>query len=227
MSKFDKILPTTLRNRIAEEIRSAILDGSLKPGERIIERKLMTEFGASLGVIREALVELETEGFIVKRPNADTRVLRITVKEAAKIFALRRLLEPYAAGQAAVRATSDQVTDIEVRLEKMIDMARQSAILAYMHEDYGWHEAVWTAGNNPYIRAALRRCVLPLSMFAAISGQSTFDLVEDAVSHTPVVDAIKRRDAAAAEAVMRERIGMWEASSHNYLVFQPVESSPS
>ncbi len=96
-----------------------------------------------------------------------------------------------------------------------------------MHEDYGWHEAVWTAGDNPYIRAALLRCVLPLSMFAAISGQSPFDLVEDAMSHTPVVDAIKQRDAAAAEAVMRERIGIRENSSHNYLIFQPVESDPA
>src|SRR6516225_9958389 len=69
----------TLRGRIAEQIRDAILNGTLDEGERIVERKLAAQFGASLTVIREAIVQLEGEGFITKRPNSSTHVTTLSV----------------------------------------------------------------------------------------------------------------------------------------------------
>ncbi|MBI1788074.1 MAG: GntR family transcriptional regulator, partial [Acidobacteria bacterium] len=73
---FEKLPNNTLRGRIAEKIREAILDGTLEEGERLVERKLAQEFGASLTAVREALVELETDGFIAKLPNSATHVIR-------------------------------------------------------------------------------------------------------------------------------------------------------
>ena len=61
---FDKIGAGTLRGRIAEKIRQAILTGSLKEGQRLIERDLATQFAISLTVIREALIDLEKDGFV-------------------------------------------------------------------------------------------------------------------------------------------------------------------
>ena len=68
-----KIVPSTLRQQIAREIRQSILQRQLLPGERLIEREISSRFGTSLTVVREALIQLEAEGLITKRPNARQR----------------------------------------------------------------------------------------------------------------------------------------------------------
>ena len=85
---FERLTTQTLRGQIAQRIRSAILNGTLKPGERLVERKLASEFGASLTAVREAVIELETDGFITKRPNAFTYVTKLSIAEIEKVFCL-------------------------------------------------------------------------------------------------------------------------------------------
>ncbi len=100
---FKKVAVSTMRSMVADTIRKAIMEGGLQPGERIVERNLAAQFGASLSVIREALVELETEGFVVKRPNAATHVTQVSIADAEKVFRLRAVLEPHAVAEAAKR----------------------------------------------------------------------------------------------------------------------------
>jgi DNA-binding GntR family transcriptional regulator len=69
-----------LRDRIAEVLRKAILDGSLAEGSRIVERKLAAQFDTSLTAVREALIELEVEGFVVKKPNSATFVTQLSLE---------------------------------------------------------------------------------------------------------------------------------------------------
>ena len=92
-SVFERLTTQTLRGQIAQRIRHAILNGTLKPGERLVERKLASEFGASLTAVREAVIELETDGFITKRPNAFTYVTKLSITEIEKVFVLRKVLE--------------------------------------------------------------------------------------------------------------------------------------
>ena len=77
------------------------MDGTLKTGERIVERKLAAQFGASLAVVREAIIQLEAEGFITKWPNTSTHVTRLSLAETEKIFAVRKVLEGFAVEEAA------------------------------------------------------------------------------------------------------------------------------
>jgi len=92
----------SLRGRIAETLREAILNGTLEEGQRLVERSLAAQLGASLTAVREALIELEMEGFIQKRRNASTYVTKLTLEDAEKIFAVRSALEAYAVEQAAL-----------------------------------------------------------------------------------------------------------------------------
>src|SRR6185295_16337380 len=104
---FEKLTNNTLRGRIAEQMRSAILNGSLAAGQRIVERTSAAEFGASLTSVREAIIQLESEGFITKKPNASTYVTQLSLPEAEKIFAVRRVLEEFAIQEAARLATPE------------------------------------------------------------------------------------------------------------------------
>jgi len=59
---------STLRERISDVLRMAILNGSLREGSRIVERNLAGQFHTSLTAVREALIRLEAEGFVIKSP---------------------------------------------------------------------------------------------------------------------------------------------------------------
>ena len=66
------------RRHIVATIQKAILEGSLRQGEKLVERKLAGQFETSLSVVREALIELESQGFITKTPNTSTIVTNFT-----------------------------------------------------------------------------------------------------------------------------------------------------
>ena len=83
------------RHQVAEKIRESILDGSLVPGERLVERKLAETLGTSQSAIREALIQLELEGHVSKKPNSATFVTHFSQRELENTISVRRALEGF------------------------------------------------------------------------------------------------------------------------------------
>ena len=93
------------RHQIAEKIRESILDGSLSPGERLVERSLAKTLGTSQSAIREALIQLELEGHVSKKPNSATFVMNLSQRDLENTMSVRRVLEGFAAEEAARQST--------------------------------------------------------------------------------------------------------------------------
>src|SRR5258708_2941801 len=101
-----KLATSTLRHQIVQQVREAILKGSLQPGERLVERDLAARFGTSLTAVREAIIQLESEGLITKRPNSTTHVTELSPDEIEQLSAVRKVLEEYAFVEAARHGTA-------------------------------------------------------------------------------------------------------------------------
>lgn len=217
MTTFSKVSVSTLRSIIAAEIRKAILDGRLQPGERLVERKLAAQFGASLSVVREALVELEMEGYIVKRRNTATFVTRVTLEEAEKVFQFRAVLEPYAMAEAAKRATEADLRELRQLHQRMSERAQANDFRGYLEADYEWHERAWRVAGNEYVRSSLARALVPFYAFFAMRCPAPpFDLTQDAQGHLPILEALANHDPAAAEAAVRAGVAMWRTRPFSY-----------
>jgi len=216
---FERLDSNTLRGRIAKKIRAAILDGTLKEGERLVERQLAAQFGASLTAVREALIELETEGFIVKRPNATTSVTKLSLADLEKIFAVRQILERTAVQEAARRATDAQVAKLERQYLELIDTARAEDSKLYVQRDFEWHESLWHIADNEYLEAALRRVVVPIFAVSAmhVAASDPLELLRDAQSHMHLLNAIKSRDAEAAIAALDRATQEWHTNTKTYI----------
>ena len=93
--------PATLRSRVEEYLRSSIMEGRMKGGERLREQELCEQLGISRSTLREALRTLEAERLISIEPHRGPTVIRITEKAAGP--ALRALLEGFAAHEFARR----------------------------------------------------------------------------------------------------------------------------
>jgi DNA-binding GntR family transcriptional regulator len=90
-----------LRDVVATEMRRLILDGTLQPGERLIEDRLAEQLGVSRNPVREAIRVLEAEGFLDVTARRGSFVATLSAKQAADLFEIRLALEPLAAPHRA------------------------------------------------------------------------------------------------------------------------------
>src|SRR6185369_8364345 len=131
------------RHQVAEKIRESILDGSLVPGERLVERKLAETLGTSQSAIREALIQLELEGHVTKKVNSATYVTHFSQRDLENTLAVRRALEGFAVEEAARLATPADVQRLEELLQQSHTAARAKDFQKYIRGDLSWHIAVW------------------------------------------------------------------------------------
>jgi len=197
---FVKLNNRTLRERIAQEIRQAILKGRIRPGERLVERSLSEQFGASLTSVREALIELESDGFVTKEPNSSTTVTQMSHKQVEDLLEMRGVLEGMAAERAAQNASEDQIARLERLFEQRLNAVRAGDVALFIQLDYTWHQTIWQACPNRAVEESLENLVQRFFAFSTIClvSNEDYDALQDAMAELPILDAIKARDPEAA-----------------------------
>lgn len=123
---------STTSTWLAEELRRAVLAGDLPPGQPLRQEHLAAKFGVSPIPVREALAQLEAEGFVAHRPYRGAVVRPLSVTEALELLELRRLLEPPALRLAARHLTE---YDLEQAAEEN-EQAMQSVSATEWLEHY-------------------------------------------------------------------------------------------
>ncbi len=215
----EKLNNQPARHLVAERIRESILDGSLQPGERLVERKLADTLGVSQSAIREALIQLELEGHVTKKPNSATHVTDFSQRDLENTIAVRRALEAFAVEEAARHATPADIVRLEALYEHSSAAAHAREFQKYIRGDLSWHICVWESTHNDCLVECLRRIVVPLFGFSAIrvAMQPGFDLVHDALLHRAVLDAIKAGEPERARRAFSTAMSDWaEQAIHLY-----------
>ncbi|MEU6657892.1 GntR family transcriptional regulator [Streptomyces sp. NPDC046821] len=107
-----------LRDQIRDELRRRITAGTLKPGDRLVEREIAEELAVSRIPVREAIRMLETEGFVAAVARRGAMVREFTREEVGHLFDIRAALEPLTCRRAAENATPDGVRRLRASLER-------------------------------------------------------------------------------------------------------------
>ena len=207
------------RHQVAEKIRESILDGSLVPGERLVERKLADTLGTSQSAIREALIQLELEGHVSKKPNSATFVTHFSQRDLENTIAVRRVLEGFAVEEAARQSTKADILRLEELFQQSQGAARSREFQKYIRRDLNWHVAMWESTHNDTLVECLRRIVVPLFGFSAIrvATRSGFNLAHDLQSHRTLLDAIAAGEPERAKRAFNAAMTEWsEQASHLY-----------
>ncbi|HVY14424.1 MAG TPA: GntR family transcriptional regulator [Rhodopila sp.] len=137
-----------LRDQVAENLRLAILEGRLKPGERLIEDRLAEEFGVSRNPIREAIRTLASEGLIEVNARRGAVVTTLTPEEAEELLEVRATLEAANARLAARRrdpGVLQILKDVLARGTEAVEAARIDE-LPRLNDEFHAHLA--QAGRN-------------------------------------------------------------------------------
>ena len=201
-----------LRELVLEAIRDAIINGTLKPRERLMEIQMAEELGVSRTPIREALRKLELEGFIVMIPRKGAFVADMTFKDIADIFEIRAALEGLAAALAAERITDEELEKMERHLVEKADAIAHGDMERLVEVDTDFHESIYKASRNDRLQGIINNLREQIQRFRATSLAYPGRMKQSLDEHRAIVEAIHARDAALARQVTQEHIENAEPS---------------
>jgi GntR family transcriptional regulator, trigonelline degradation regulator len=190
--------PTMVRQMAADAIRNAILKGTLKPGQRLVEATLAKHMGVSRPSLREALMQLAAEKLVTITPNRGPAVATIRWEEAQHIYEVRALLEGEAIASFASRASAQNIEDMRQSLRDFQRAIAKKDITRLLDTTAQFYETVFKGCGNSIIGEILGGLNARVSYLRARSmsrpGRSKHSLVE----MTDILDAIAAGHAAKA-----------------------------
>jgi len=190
-------------------LRQAILSGTIKGGEQIVEAKLSQELGVGQGLVREALIELEHRGFVERTPFTGTTVTTLALEDAQQIFEVRIELEPLAFSLAARRASASDIAILTEIVEKTKLEAKGEDLEGFFESHLEFRKRVWQISGNRYVEQALERVVIPLYALYLIrrsyNREGILQTVSECVEHEDrILDALRRGDGESVRQVARD-----------------------
>lgn len=196
---------SVMREQIKELIIQRILEGTYKPGDRVVELQLVQELGVSQAPVREALRDLEAMRFIETEPYRGARVREVTPEELTESYPVRAALEELAGQLASTLATEETFTLLETEMQNMHDAAKANDQHGLLVHDARFHEVIVEAAGNAVLLDSWGG--LRIEAFTLVSViKSQLDLGAIAQTHQPIVDALRQRDADLTGKVMRDHI---------------------
>jgi len=145
---------TNHRTRIHDALRSRLLRGEVGPDMRLVDHAIAAEMGVSRMPVREALMQLVSEGYLESTSRGFT-LPNLTPDRIAEVFVLRRLLEPYAVACVARDRSEGQLADLAAAL---VATAAAGGEVAAFHRGAEAFRNIWVAAvSNAELRHAIQR----------------------------------------------------------------------
>ncbi|QKV75811.1 GntR family transcriptional regulator [Amycolatopsis sp. Hca4] len=196
---------TVMREQIKELIIKRILEGTYKPGERIVELQLVNELGVSQAPVREAIRELEAMRLVETQPYKGARVRAVSRAELAESYPVRAALEDLAAHMATPRIDAALLSQLDVEIQNMRDAARRNDQHGFLGHDARFHELIVESAANQVLLDTWSG--LRIEAFTLVSViTSHLDLVAIANTHVPILEALRQGDPDLAGKVLRDHI---------------------
>ena len=193
----------TLREKIVESIREAIIRGHLKAGERVAESEIAERLGISRTPVREAFRQLESEGFLTVTPRRGAVVSPITEKDVLEFYQLKSILEGHAARIATGRLSDRDIRRMEELNNQLEDYARKGDPKACYRVHNEFHEVFLRACGNEKLYKLVQNLVQQFQRFR-ISLSVSGKLDRSIEQHRAIVRAFEARDPDLAEQLVKE-----------------------
>jgi DNA-binding GntR family transcriptional regulator len=193
----------TLREKILETIRDAILKGSLKPGERVSEPDLAERFGISRTPIREAFRQLESEGYLVVVPRKGAVVASLSERDIEEFYAIKIILEGFAARMAADKLTEKEIERLESINERLHKIAKDGDVKTFFRVHNEFHEVFIKAAGNDKLSEMINQLVMKFKRLRLASLSQPGRMVVSIEDHQDMIQAFRDHDGNRADSLVR------------------------
>lgn len=193
----------TTAHAVCAALRHCIVEGSIRPGERLLSDDLAGRLGVSRTPVREALRRLEAEGYVSAASGKGLVVTEYSERDLEEVFFIRELLEGAAARLAAENASLADLRGMAELVEDMEIASERGDVGVFRTLTGEFHGLVYTAGRNDRLAAMLRDIQNNVRRFSS-STLFTPGRMKDALAeHRALLAAFESRDGDRAEELAR------------------------
>lgn len=204
MSSIHVLTPTTLSDRVFDELEQEIVSGQIAMGTKLREEVLAARFGVSRGPLREALRRLEGRALVERTAHAGVRVVTLDARDLVELYGLRESLEGLAARLAAQNMSEAELD----ALDELLKTQAQPDDTTYSHamgeEDF--HFRVAAASGSARLQKLLCGDLYSLIRLCRFRTWTMPGQLKSYRDHARIVEAMRDRDADLAELLMRRHV---------------------
>ncbi len=188
---------------LAERIRDEIFDGRLGAGDPLPQEELAARFGVSRSPLREALRQLEAEGWIVYRPNRGAFVSTVSAEDVRKLYVVRRILERGAIRLAVPRLDKERLDEAKT-LDAALRKTTEPRAAVALHRKF--HDAIYAALDNAQLVQAIAKHYVSVQRLPDMKSRIAAVTKCSRADHRSLLEACERRDVRAAERATLEHL---------------------
>jgi DNA-binding GntR family transcriptional regulator len=208
----------SLTEQTVRTMREGILDGTYALGQKLKESELVSRFGVSSSVIREALHVLQGEGIVVTRPYCGRSVISVPPEEGSELIVMRAWLESYAAYLAAQKMTPRMAQVVRAAAGRFVADSPAS-YSDWVDRELEFHRAVWDASCNERLIRQLNQFTSPIFTLRIVEtsridgdvrkqwqNSQTRETTDNPQGHQALARTIINGDAKKARKIMLRHI---------------------
>lgn len=210
----------TIAASAADEIRKLIFDGELKDGQPIRQDSLAERLGISRTPIREALVQLETEGLVRSEPHKGSVVAGLSLQDIEETFDLRGLLEPELLKASAPRLTEADYATLDGILKDYSVELRTNNVSRWGQLNTALHATLYSRAQRPQTQAIVSRLLNTSDRYTRLQLLMMKGLKRAEIEHAEIVDHCRKKRAAKAAAALKQHIEHVKSELVRYVEMQ-------
>lgn len=179
----------------------------MKAGDRLVELDIARQVGTSQGPVRDALQQLERDGLVERYSHSATFVTQLSSEDMYDIFVIRCTLESTTFRRTAQLITPEACDELQALIEKMILAAEQDDIVSLLNFDMQFHTYVCQWSGNRTLLSIWTPLRAQIQRFVIQHYSDYFSSIHElAISHQPLVDALRANDVEQAEKLIQEHV---------------------
>lgn len=197
-----------LAHDVLEALRQAIWERQLQPGVRLREEELAEVLKVSRGPVREALIQLEYEGLVIREPNRGASVARLAPEDLEEVFSLRMALETLAVRLAVQNHTAEHITQLQDVLSDMRNALQMNVTEQRAADlDIYFHEIIISATGHKRLNLCWSILRPQIYVFLLSRNVANADFREYMLpGHQSIVDSIRDRDEIRAVELVESHL---------------------
>lgn len=192
---------------ICRRLRTDIIVGKLKPGDRLVELEIAKQFNSSQAPVRESLQRLQEQGLVKMVKHTGTFVSEISIEEMKELFELRSLIEKNAVENATYMMREEDELDLKASVSRMLEAASESDLYKLIECDMEFHQKLIQLSGRDTSYRIWQLIDGQIRRFLTISHPKFFrDLKEVAQTHEELLEKILSGNVIEARKACEDHI---------------------
>ena len=200
------IVRRTLHDELLQRLRQMIVDGALKPGQKIPEKDLCTRFGVSRTPLREALKVLANEGLVTLTPNRGSMVTDLTLEALEETFPVMGALEALSGEMAGANITDEEIAGIRRCHQSMIAHHERGELPEYFALNQEIHERILAAARNETLVSLYRSLEGRIRQARFLANMSPERWAQAVSEHEEIMAALEARDGVRLAEILKRHL---------------------